>query len=294
MLRVLFAMSASTFLLFALNAALGDEQETKLGKSLFNDPALSKDRSVSCASCHIPSRNWTSGGLPPKIGGGRLDTRAPSVNSVGDQKMFLSDGRANSLPGQIRGVLSNPIEMGEQTVEQVFQRVRRKYPGLQSADEMVDAIAAYVTTIRTPPSKLERYLDGENTLNESEARGWDVFRGAGRCYICHKVETNFSDGAFHNTGIGMFKDKKGWHTNNAGRYNVSKVNKDFGAFKTPGLRNCAAGGPYMHDASIKTLEDIVEFYDQGGRYNSKLSEHMQPLRLSKKQKEDLVALLRCL
>jgi cytochrome c peroxidase len=123
-------------------------------------------------------------------------------------------------------------------------------------------------------------------LSESAARGREIFFGTkGNCSACH-VGANLADEKFHNIGIGMDRPEP-----DPGRFAVSKDTKDTGAFKTPTVRNVALTGPYMHDGSIATLEEVVEWYDKGGHANPFLSEKVKPLKLSAEEKADLVAFM---
>src|SRR5687768_318791 len=125
-------------------------------------------------------------------------------------------------------------------------------------------------------------------MSEEQVRGMKVFFDKAACDACH-FGSNFTDNSFANLGIGMDKPNP-----DLGRYNVSKWEEDKGAFKTPTLREVEHTGPYMHDGSMKTLEEIVEHYDKGGNKNPQLHQRIKPLNLTKQQKADLVAFLKAL
>ena len=125
-------------------------------------------------------------------------------------------------------------------------------------------------------------------MNAAEIRGKDLFFGKANCTRCH-VGSNFSDSDFHNLGVGMAKAKP-----DGGRYDVTKDDKDRGAFKTPSLRDVTRHPPYMHDGSQKTLEEVIEFYDKGGEPNKWLDFRVVKLNLTAEEKADLIAFMKAL
>jgi len=272
-----------------------------LGKRLFFDPRLSKDGSVSCASCHIPSHGFADPNpISPGIGGRRGARHAPTVlNRLFSQEQFW-DGRAADLEAQAHLPLINPDEMGMTSHEEVVANVRA-VPGYAPlfadvyGDPRVDmpriaqAIAAYERTVLTGDSPYDRYVAGDHgALRDDQVRGLTVFLGRGRCVTCH-VGFNFSDENYRNIGVGMDAP-----TPDLGRYEVTRRDEHRGAFKTPTLRNVALTAPYMHDGSEPTLETVVELYDRGGVRNAWLSKDVQPLGLSPQEKRDLVAFMQAL
>ena len=272
-----------------------------LGKRLFFDPRLSKDGSVSCASCHIPSHGFADPNpISPGIGGRRGARHAPTVlNRLFSQEQFW-DGRAADLEAQAHLPLINPDEMGMTSHEEVVANVRA-VPGYAPlfadvyGDPRVDmpriaqAIAAYERTVLTGDSPYDRYVAGDHgALRDDQVRGLTVFLGRGRCVTCH-VGFNFSDENYRNIGVGMDAPAP-----DLGRYAVTRRDEDRGAFKTPTLRNVALTAPYMHDGSEPTLEAVVELYDRGGVRNAWLSKDVQPLGLSPQEKRDLIAFMQAL
>jgi cytochrome c peroxidase len=249
------------------------------GRELFNDPRLSSNGKVSCATCHREDKGYSAGGLPPALDGGKLSTKAPSLWNVGAHRTLFWDGRATSLEEQAAGPLTNPREMGNRSVAEAAKRV-----GL-SSKELVRLLAAYERTLVPAPSRLDEYLTGrqDQIMGAQEIRGWNLFRGKAECYKCHDPKNGFKDDKFHNTGLA-----------GEGRFAVSNKRKDFGAFKTPGLRRIKFHAPYMHDCSLKTLEDVVRFYNEGGIKNRNLDKDIRPLRLNRQEEADLVAFLKVL
>ena len=277
------------------------EAKIALGKQLFFDPRLSKDGSVSCASCHIPSHGFADPNpISPGIGGRRGARHAPTVlNRLFSKEQFW-DGRAADLEAQAHLPLINPDEMGMTSHEEVVANVRAVpgYAPLFAAvygDPGIDmpriaqAIAAYERTVLTGDSPYDRYVAGDHgALRDDQVRGLTVFLGRGRCVTCH-VGFNFSDENYRNIGVGMDAPAP-----DLGRYAVTRRDEDRGAFKTPTLRNVALTAPYMHDGSEPTLEAVVELYDRGGVRNAWLSKDVQPLGLPPQEKRDLIAFMQAL
>jgi cytochrome c peroxidase len=167
-------------------------------------------------------------------------------------------------------------------------------------DETIDAprvaraIASFERTVLSGNSPYDRYQGGDKSaMSESAVRGMQVFldNQKGRCSICH-AGFNFTDEKYHNIGVGM--DKPDWETKHIGRFAVTKVDKDKGAYKTPTLRQIAASGPYMHDGSEATLEGVVEYYVKGGHPSPHLDPEMKKLTLTDQEKKDLVEFMKAL
>jgi len=157
-------------------------------------------------------------------------------------------------------------------------------------DDVARALASYVRSILAGDSPYDQYVAGRReVLSEQQLTGLRLFRGKANCVACH-VGTNLTDERFHNTGTG-WKDGK-W--SDAGRAVVSRNELDRGAFKTPGLREIERAAPYMHDGSLRTLEEVVDFYDKGGRDNPQIDAEMRPLHLTDVEKRALVEFLKSL
>jgi cytochrome c peroxidase len=221
------------------------------------------------------------------------------------------DGRFRTLEQQALG----PFRRGEMgiTVEQAERRLRRdaEYVYLfdlafqhpPSADGMARALGAYQRTLVSAENRFERFLRTNDTsvLSSLERDGYIVFDGRAACSHCHQFsrprvdmwgETPLllTDARFHNLGIGY----RSAQFTDPGRFGVTGARRDLGAFRTPSLRNLGRTGPFMHDGSLATLENVVEFYDRGGRANPWLSPRIRPLFLSSYEKAALVAFLRSL
>jgi cytochrome c peroxidase len=254
-------------------------EKVALGRQLFFDTRLSRDRSISCATCHRPNRAF-SDGRPVAVGIlGRVGRRnAPALVNRGYGRAFFWDARLQTLEEQVLKPIEDPNEMGF-SVEQAASRV-----GL-TRDEISRALSTYVRSILSGNSRFDRFANGDRTaLSDEEQRGLAIFRGKGNCTACH-VGPNFTDERTHNTGVawrpstgsgqGVFVDE------GAGR----------GAFKTPTLREIARTAPYMHDGSVATLDEVVSFYDRGGNRNPSLDEEIRPIGLAAEEKQALLAFL---
>ena len=299
----------------------------ELGRQLFFDERLSSDNTISCASCHDPAQGYgaeTSFGIGVRgQTGGRNSPMA--FNRILSTAQFW-DGRAASLEEQAVGPIANSIEMGNtheasiDTIKQIpgyvvqFEKI---FGDGVTIDNVGKAIATFERAIVTGPTPFDfhnavasfetifaddlEYLEEEPELkqkyealqaeaaktpmSESAIRGMTLFSGKANCAACH-AGANFTDEQYHNLGVGMEAEKP-----DLGRYEVTKEEKDKGAFKTPTLRNIAQTAPFMHDASQKTLEEVVLWYDKGGHPNAYLSDKMKVLHLTDQEKRDLIAFM---
>jgi cytochrome c peroxidase len=273
-------------------------EKIALGKQLYFDRRLSIDNTVSCADCHAPAKGWSNGeqfatGIEGKKGG----RNAPTILNTAYQKFQFWDGRAGSLEEQALGPIQNPIEMAL-SLEELEKRLngiegyRRQFKAVFGANtvtrqDVAKAIAAFERTVLSGNSPFDRFKAGDNqALSPAAKRGMDLFFGKAHCSACH-TGPNFTDNAFHNIGVGMDAKEP-----DRGREEVSKMLGDRGSFKTPTVRDAARTAPYMHDGSLKTLEEVVEHYNKGGIANPQLDEEIFPLTLTAEQKADLVTFLK--
>jgi len=297
--------------------------KVELGRQLYFDPRLSMDATVACATCHHPDLGWAdaapvSTGIKSQKGGRSAPT---IVNRLLGPTQFW-DGRAASLEEQALGPIGNPIEMGFthdeavallNSIEGYKVQFEAVFGGPATPERVAKAIASFERTIVSGNSKWDYYEqalpyfdyeaeDGDepeflqkmqriladeeqHRLSESAIRGRDLFFGKAQCSACH-VGQDLTDESFHNLGIGMEAKEP-----DLGRYVVTKVEKDKGAFRTPSVRNIALTAPYMHDGSLKTLREVVEHYAKGGTPNPWLSEKIFKLDLGEQDKVDLVAFM---
>jgi cytochrome c peroxidase len=259
-------------------------EKIALSSRLFFDKALSRDRRVACASCHDPKLAFTDG-RPVAVGiQRRAGTRnVPTLVNRAYGKLFFLDDRVATLEQQSIEPILNPREM-DLTLAEIKART-----GLEPT-EVSRALASFVRTILSGNSPYDRFTYGDVQALSAQARlGLNIFRGKGRCTTCH-AGPNLTDERFHNTGVAW----PGAQLRDPGRFSVSGNPEDRGAFKTPTLRDVARTAPYMHDGSLATLEDVVEYYDKGGNPNLGLDPDLHPLHLTAEEKRALVAFLRSL
>jgi cytochrome c peroxidase len=251
-------------------------EKIERGRRLFQDRRLSRDQSLSCASCHIPERGF-SDDRPLSIGVfGRRGTRnVPAIINRGYGRAFFWDGHIQTLEEQVLQPIQNPVEM-DLTMEEASGRVG------MAPEEIANALATYVRSILSGDSPYDRFLNGDRSaLTAEQQLGLQIFRGKGNCTTCH-VGPTLTDERLHNTGVA-------WHD---GR--LADPGAGRGDFKTPTLREVARTAPYMHDGSLATLEEVIDFYDGGGRPNPNLDREIRPLGLSDAEKKALAAFLRSL
>ncbi|MES2793514.1 MAG: cytochrome c peroxidase [Planctomycetota bacterium] len=272
-------------------------EKVALGAQLYFDPRLSADSTVSCASCHDPEKGWSNGeAVATGVGGLKGGRSSPTIINTAFQTLQFWDGRAGTLEEQALGPIQNPIEMN-MTLPEVVKKLNT-IPGYKSqfkaifgtdvtSEGIAKAIAAFERTVLSGDAPYDRFTAGDaKALSPAAQRGRALFFGAARCSSCHSGP-NFTDNTFHNIGVGMDKEN-----HDVGRFALSKLEGDTGSFKTPTLREIAKTGPYMHDGHLKTLEEVVEYYNKGGTQNAYLDEEIFELKLTKAQIADLVTFLK--
>jgi cytochrome c peroxidase len=259
-------------------------EKVALGRRLFFDKRLSRDGSISCSTCHNPNRAFSTP-LPVAIGiGGRQGHRnAPALINRGYGRAYFWDGRTPTLEQQVVEPIQNPNEM-DLTLEEASSRLKLNTTTLSRA------LASYVRSILSGDSSYDRFINGERqSLSAEQQFGLQIFRGKGNCTACH-VGPNFTDEQFHNTGV-AWRDSR---LTDEGRFAISGNRRDHGAFKTPTLREIARTAPYMHDGSMATLEDVIDFYSEGGRPNPSLDPEIRPRNFTPEEKRALIAFLQSL
>ena len=250
--------------------------KVELGRRLFTDRRLSRNRTISCASCHHPARAFTDGRVVPVGVFGRRGRRnAPALVNRAWGRSFFWDGRARTLEEQVLRPIEDPNEMD------LPAGVAAARVGLSTAD-LSRALASYVRSIMSGDSPYDRFTAGRrDALSAEQQIGLQIFRGRGSCTRCH-VGPTFTDERLHNTGVAW---RNGSLTDEGGGR---------GEFKTPTLREVARTAPYMHDGSMATLEEVVTYYDRGGNANPWLDPDLRPLRLAANERQALVSFLRAL
>jgi len=280
-----------------------------LGRRLYFDNALSIDNTVSCSTCHMPPMGFADGARVSTGVHGKLGTRnAPTVLNSAYWASDFWDGRAASLEKQTEGPVTNPVEMAH-TLKGVEQRLSQdpSYvaafqkafgPGPITYAKVEKCIASFERTLLSGNSPFDRYYYGGDkaAMTPAQIRGLDLFRDPkkGNCETCHSIGDKyalFTDNKFHNIGVGFDNGL----TDDKGRAAISGNARETGAFRTPTLRNVAITAPYMHDGSLKTLKDVMDFYVGGGNSNPYLDKEIHSLdHLTGQERQDLIEFMRAL
>jgi len=248
-------------------------QRVALGGRLFRDPRLSRDGTITCATCHDPARAFTDGrSVAVGVSGRQGRRNVPTLVNRAWGRLFFWDGRVRTLEEQVLRPIEDPNEM-DLSARDAAARV-----GV-STFELSQALAGYVRSIMSGDSAYDRFTTGDRSaLTDEQQLGLQIFRGKGNCTRCH-VGPTFTDESLHNTGV-AWRDGR-----------LADEGAGEGTFKTPTLREVARTAPYMHDGSLETLQQVVEFYDRGGNTNPALDPEIRPLRLSDGEKRALVTFL---
>lgn len=298
---LLAVVAASSFVYDTEEVSLS--AKAALGKRLFSENILSKDSSVSCASCHKPAFAFADT-LRFSIGinGKETNRNVPSVLNMKNRPYFFWDGRAASLEAQSLIPIANPDEMGLPVAEAVqrlndnavyrklFFQVFRQKP---TTANLSAAFAAFEQTLETVDSKFDDWANDMGKLSAAEERGRKLFIGKkAKCFDCHFTE-DFTDDGFKN--IGLFN---GNFLTDSGRAAITQKAGDLGKFKTPGLRNVAVTAPYMHNGIFATLEEVLRFYNEPkGFFPHQINldpAFQKPLKLTAKEQSDIIAFLKSL
>lgn len=275
------------------------EEKVSLGRALFYDPILSRDNSISCASCHSPYNAFAhtdhdlSHGIDDQIG----TRNAPALFNLAWQKSFMWDGAINHLDMQALAPISHPQEMGE-SIESVVQKLQNKalYPPLflQAFEDSIitgarvlKALSQFQLTLVSTEAKYDKVKKGEEVFTEQEEKGYALFKS--NCNSCH-TEPLFSSYGFKNNGLPLDTS-----LHDFGKGAITHQTKDSLLFKVPSLRNLSFTYPYMHDGRFKKLNQVLNHYTQGIVQSPTLSPELQtPIELTSHQKTDLLAFLRSL
>jgi cytochrome c peroxidase len=262
-----------------------NNKKVLLGKMLFHDTRLSKDDTISCASCH----DISNGGDDNRAFSIGVNNQVGTVNSptiLNSSLNFVQfwDGRVNTLEEQAVGPIHNPIEMNSNFVEIISKlknddvykkQFSQIYNTTINKNNIIDAIVEFEKSLTTPNSKFDLYLKGQkDILNEKEKKGYELFQSYG-CISCHNG-VNLGGNLFQKVGIidSYFKEDE----TNLGRYNITKQNKDKFYFKVPTLRNIELTAPYLHNGSLKDLRSVIEImikYQVGAIYEDKDVENIE-------------------
>ena len=271
-------------------------EKAALGKMLFFDTRMSRDKNLSCASCHNPSFGWEVPFAKAIGAGGKpLGRHAPTALNRAWSKNLFWDGRAPTLEAQARGPIEAKVEMDLplptavsrlKEVQGYVAAFGKAFPqeGLTEAT-VLKAIATFERTIVTGDTPFDRWLRNDSkAMPESAQRGFALFTGKGNCSGCHSG-WNFTDDKFHDIGL---------VTADPGRMGITKADADGYAFKTPSLREIAARAPYMHHGELATLEAVLAHYIAGGVARPTRATLVRPVALNGQEVQDLVAFMRAL
>tara|TARA_B110000459_G_C16595185_1_gene488241 strand:+ start:307 stop:1275 length:969 start_codon:yes stop_codon:yes gene_type:complete len=271
------------------------DSRVALGKKLFFDNMMSRDSSLSCASCHQPQFAF-SDGRQKSVGikGRQVSRNAPTLTNVAYQPYFLLDGLNPSLETQVKIPIHEHNEF-DFHILLIAERMKQDslyvslskdaYNNEPSPQVIAYAIACYERTLISGNSPYDQYFyQGNKTaLNDSEIRGMNLFFDDLYCASCHGG-FNFSDSRLTNNGL---------YTNytDQGRARLTKKTEDQAIFKTPTLRNIGFSAPYMHDGSFESLEQVIDHYSSGAKGHFNQDPLIQPFDISQDQKQDLIAFL---
>lgn len=283
-------------------------QTEELGKHLFFDPRLSSSQQIACGSCHDPNLGWADG-RRVSFGHDRVRGKRNSMtllNSAYFDELFW-DGRANGLLDLILIPLQSEIEMDAE-MDEVLERIsaipeyRSKFleafeDDIVTEERISYAIASFVRSIRSRPSDFDLFVRGDRQrLTDQEITGLHIFRTKARCMNCHHGPL-FSDGKFHHTGLSYY----GRRFEDRGRYESTEEDEDMSRFRTPSLRDLEFTGPWMHNGLFTNFTGILNMYNHGVTFNSRVRERspplsplIKPLELTDEEIEDLEAFLKTL
>ncbi len=272
-----------------------NQARVELGKRLFYDPALSRDSSISCASCHAPERAFTDGrSLSLGVNDAQGMRNSPTLVNLAWQPYFMSEGGVPSLESQVGVPIQEHAEFDFNFVllaerlgaNQHYQQMSRSAYGRDIDPFVISrAIAAFERILISGRSDFDRYQNGdEQALSAEEIRGMDLFFSERtQCSSCHGG-TFLTTYEFHNNGLYLdYADP--------GRARLTALEEDRALFKVPTLRNIAETAPYMHDGSMATLDEVLQHYRGGGEAHPNKSPLIQGLDLSDAELADLKAFL---
>lgn len=273
-----------------------DSNKIELGRILFYDPILSKDNTISCASCHSPFNAFAhtdhdlSHGIFDSIG----NRNAPALFNLAWQKTFMWDGAINHLDMQALAPISHPSEMGS-NINEVIKKLNesKAYKALFlnafqdstiSTSKILKALSQFQLTLVSSNTKYDKVKMGKETFTEQEKNGYQLYKN--NCASCHS-EPFFSNYNFENNGLPIDPT-----LNDMGRYVITENENDKRKFKVPSLRNLSFTYPYMHDGRFMTLQEVINHYTSGIEYSETLSlQFNKSIELSSNEKVDLISFL---
>lgn len=291
-----------------------------LGKQLFNDKNLSKNNTISCASCHNADKAFTDGlqFSTVKVHNQSTSRNSPTLMYAAFQKSFFYDLRSQDLENQIEEVMKNPNEFNLSTKEitaRITQQeaykslIAKSFPDKKEITpfEIRNAIASYVRSLMPFNAKIDNYFKGKVALTKEEENGFNLFAGKAKCASCHFIPLyNGTVPPWYNNSesevIGVPKYinwKNAVVDSDLGRYNTNKIEQFRFSFKTPTIRNIEKTAPYMHNGVYTNLEDVLKFYELGGGNGIRMQLEFQTLpfdnlKLTDKEKKDIILFMKTL
>ena len=268
-----------------------------LGKQLFVDTRLSGSGKTACQSCHYRHLGWTDAQALSKRDDGVVNARhTPTLYNVGHQSLWYWDGRATTLEGQVlaawrgqNGADPAKVAAALNAVPGYRSQFQAAFGSEATPDAIVKALATFLRTLNSDRSAWDRHERGEKgAVSAAAIEGHALFVGKGRCTACHAPPL-YGASAFFNVGLEHGKEKP-----DVGRFNVTKVEGDRGAFKVPTLRSIELSGPYFHDGSAATLKEAVRYMAGDGKPDPNKSPLMQPTGLTEAELDKIVAFLNSL
>jgi cytochrome c peroxidase len=273
-----------------------DSNAIELGRILFYDPALSRNNTISCASCHSPYNAFAhtdhdlSHGIDDQIG----FRNAPALFNLAWQSSFMWDGAIKNLDMQALAPISHPKEMGEDIASVVKKlnnnpEYKRRFfqvfkDSTVTGERMLKVLSQFQLTLISDQSKYDLVKQGKTVFTEQEENGYKLFLK--NCNVCH-TEPLFFKNDFANNGLPVDTTLKDY-----GKWTITKQSKDSLLFKIPTLRNLSYTFPYMHDGRFKKLHEVLNHYTQGIVKTPTLAKELKtPIQITANEKADLIAFL---
>ena len=271
-------------------------EKIELGRKLFYDPVLSKDSTISCATCHSPFTAFahTDHALSHGIGGKFGNRNAPSLSNLAWGSAFMWDGAVNHLDMQALAPMSNPVEMDE-SIAHVVNKLSHSHTYRKlffdafgdstiTGEFVLKSLSQFMLTLVSADSKYDKVKRGETDFTPNELHGYKLFQK--NCSSCH-TEPLFTNRKFENNGLYVDATLK-----DSGRMKVTHNPDDYLKFKVPSLRNVQYTYPYMHDGRFKTLTQVINNYMGGIQQSATLSPKLKKgISFSEMEKSDLISFL---
>jgi cytochrome c peroxidase len=285
-------------------------QRIQLGEKLFFDKRLSKSKAMSCESCHVPEKGWTDGQKLSKKDDGTMNTRhTPTLYEVAYYADLYWDGRAKGLEAQILAAWKGQMSADPDAIAKELAEIpgyktafELEFGGAPTGDAIVKALAGFVRTIHAGGTEYDHLVKDKKLEKSEVGAGFKVFSGeVAKCTNCH-LPPVFTDTLFHNVGIGFDTEKPDLGRGKFLADAAAKKNEPAppeteamkGAFKTPTLRGVALSAPYFHDGRAETLEQAVDLMLAGGIANPNKDPKLEAAKITKKQRQQLLAFLKAL